>query len=31
MDIFLEIAPTLNIFPGPDMDVNAGVGARFYF
>jgi hypothetical protein len=31
IDIFLEIAPTLNLFPGPDLDVDAGLGARFYF
>ncbi len=31
MDLFLELAPTLNLFPGPDLDVNAGLGARFYF
>ena len=28
--LFLEIAPTLNLFPGPNLDVNAGLGFRFY-
>lgn len=31
MDVFLEIGPTIYIFPAPDFDVNAGLGARFYF
>ncbi len=31
MDLFLEIAPTLYIFPGPYPDVNASIGARYYF
>jgi hypothetical protein len=31
MDVFLELAPTLYLFPSPYFDVNAGLGARFYF
>ena len=31
MDLFLEIAPTLELFPGPHLDVGAGLGGRFYF
>jgi hypothetical protein len=31
MDLFLEIAPTMELFPGPDFDVSGGLGARFYF
>jgi hypothetical protein len=31
LDIFLEIAPTIMLFPGPHFVVNAGIGARFYF
>lgn len=31
MDLFLELAPTIHLFPGPDFDVSAGLGGRFYF
>jgi hypothetical protein len=31
MDLFLEVAPTMELFPGPDFDVSGGLGARFYF
>jgi hypothetical protein len=31
LDLFLELAPVLEIFPGTWVDVNAGLGARFYF
>lgn len=31
VDLFLELAPTMELFPGPDFDVSAGLGARFYF
>lgn len=29
--IFLEIVPILDIAPGTDFDLNAGLGLRFYF
>lgn len=31
LDFFLELAPTLELFPGPHLDVSAGLGGRFYF
>jgi hypothetical protein len=31
MDLFLEIAPVMELFPAPDFDLNAGLGGRFYF
>lgn len=30
-DLFLEIAPVLQIVPGTWLDVNGGIGGRFYF
>lgn len=30
-DFFFELAPVLYILPGPDFDVNGGIGARFWF
>ncbi len=31
VDIFFEIAPVLEVIPATYVDVNAGLGARFYF
>ncbi|QQS36322.1 MAG: hypothetical protein IPM56_19115 [Ignavibacteriales bacterium] len=31
VDIFLEVVPILNIIPGTSFNMNAGLGARFYF
>lgn len=31
LDLFLEIAPTIYLFPGSQFDVNAGLGMRYYF
>lgn len=31
MDVFLEIAPVLNIFPEMFFHMNVGLGTRFYF
>lgn len=31
VDVFLEAAPILNIIPGTSFNMNAGLGARFYF
>ncbi len=31
IDLFFEIAPVLELIPGTWMDVNAGIGGRFYF
>ncbi|MEO7425508.1 MAG: hypothetical protein ABI036_10000 [Fibrobacteria bacterium] len=31
MDIFLELAPTMQLFPGPAFEVSGGIGARYYF
>ncbi len=31
MDIFVEIAPTINLIPSTDGDVSGVFGARFYF
>lgn len=30
-DIFLEIAPILNLIPATSLKFNGGIGARFYF
>ena len=30
-DIFMEIAPILDLLPGTEIDLNAGVGIRYYF
>jgi hypothetical protein len=30
-DVFLELAPTLNIVPGVDLDIYGGLGVRFFF
>ncbi len=30
-DLFFEIAPTLDLIPATEFDLNAGIGARFYF
>jgi hypothetical protein len=30
-DVFLEIAPVLNLIPGTDFDLNAGAGIRYFF
>ena len=31
MDLFLEVAPVVNLFPYPNFDVNVGLGTRYYF
>jgi hypothetical protein len=31
MDVFLELAPVVNIFPDMFVDINLGLGSRFYF
>lgn len=31
IDVFVEIAPLLDIIPSTDFNVNAGLGLRFYF
>ena len=31
IDLFFEVAPVLNMTPETDMDLEAGVGMRFYF
>lgn len=31
VDVFLEIAPVLNLIPATDFDMTGGVGARYYF
>jgi hypothetical protein len=31
VDIFFEVAPVLDFVPDTDMDLEAGVGMRFYF
>jgi hypothetical protein len=30
-DIFLEVAPTLDVLPGTTFDMSGGLGARYYF
>ena len=31
LDIFMEIAPILNVIPSTDFDVGGGLGIRFWF
>lgn len=31
LDIFLEIAPVVDLIPSTDVDLDGGVGIRFYF
>jgi hypothetical protein len=31
LEVFLELAPALYIFPGVDLDIEAFLGVRFYF
>ncbi|GAB4289307.1 MAG: hypothetical protein Kow0098_07210 [Ignavibacteriaceae bacterium] len=31
VDLFIEIAPILNLIPGTTFSINGGFGARFYF
>ena len=31
VDVFLEVVPILNIIPATSFNMNAGLGARFYF
>ena len=31
VDLFLEVAPTLDLIPGTFMDLDAGLGVRYYF
>ncbi len=31
IDLFLEIVPILNLAPATDLDLNAAIGARYYF
>lgn len=31
VDVFLEVVPILNLIPGTSFNMNAGLGARFYF
>ncbi len=31
LDLFLEVAPVLDLTPGTQMDLEGGVGMRFYF
>lgn len=31
LDVFLEVAPVAVIFPDPGIDLNAGLGMRFFF
>jgi hypothetical protein len=31
LDIFMEIAPILNVIPSTDFDVGGGLGVRFWF
>jgi hypothetical protein len=31
LDLFFEIAPVMILFPGTWVDINAGIGGRFYF
>jgi len=30
-DVFIEVAPVLDLVPDTDFDLSGGVGARFYF
>lgn len=31
LDVFLEIAPTLNLIPTTAFDIDGGIGVRYYF
>jgi hypothetical protein len=31
IDLFLEVVPILNLAPDTDFDMNAAIGARYYF
>ncbi|MBN2367285.1 MAG: hypothetical protein JXL67_14035 [Calditrichaeota bacterium] len=31
IDLFLEVVPILDLAPGTDFDINAAIGARYYF
>lgn len=31
VDLFAEVVPILNVAPDTDLDINAAIGARFYF
>ncbi|HOJ18973.1 MAG: hypothetical protein GX452_06945 [Ignavibacteriales bacterium] len=31
LDLFLEVAPVLRLIPETDLDIDAGLGARFFF
>ncbi|MHC1736755.1 MAG: hypothetical protein AB9882_01945 [Ignavibacteriaceae bacterium] len=31
IDVFLEVAPVLRLVPATDFDIDAGLGARYYF
>lgn len=31
VDIFIELAPVFNLFPSTALDLDAGIGARYYF
>jgi hypothetical protein len=31
IDFFLEVVPILNLAPDTDFDLNAALGARYYF
>ena len=31
VDIFLEVVPTLNLIPETDVDLDAALGARYWF
>jgi hypothetical protein len=30
-ELFFEIVPVLNLYPGTDFDANGGFGVRYYF
>ncbi|MFN3198853.1 MAG: hypothetical protein ACE366_10640 [Bradymonadia bacterium] len=31
IDVFLEVAPVLNVLPDSDIDIDAGLGIRYWF
>ena len=31
VDIFFEVVPVLDLFPDTELEINAGVGVRYYF
>ena len=31
VDVFLEVVPTLNLIPDTDVDLDAAIGARYWF